>query len=121
MIADTEFPCISEAAFAVKVDVPLEAERTRTEFCRLFKRIVEQFFAVALALELGRNAYRSHCHYRDIPAVVCSDERPHKHILTDELSVLFHNKVKLGDESRIVSQLMKQIMFHTAGAVDVPE
>gem|GEM_PF-5927472 len=50
VIAYAEFTRVGKSALAVKVDIALKADRAEARFSRFLKRIIEQGFAVALAL-----------------------------------------------------------------------
>ena len=121
MVADAEFARVSKAALSVEADVPLEANRAAAESRRLFQRIVQQHFAVALPLELRCDADRSHRHDGDVPAVVAADRRAHEDVLPDQNAVLLHNKVQLRHESRVTAEPVEHIMLHAARSVHVPK
>ena len=111
----------NEAACAVEVDIALHADAACTHGGGLLQRIVQKQLAVALPLICGRDTDGPESHHGKITAIVCMDHGPHKQDMPDQLAVLFQNKVQFGDEIGIVAQHMYDVMFQTAGAVDVPE
>ena len=121
VVADAELPRVGEAALAVEGDVALEADGAEAERRRAFEREVEQLLAVALALQVRRDADRPHRQNRDVAPVVGADLRADEDVLPDDAPVLLHHEVELADERRIVAQAVQDVVFQRPRAVDVPE
>ena len=121
MVADAEAPGIGKAAVAVEADVALKQHRPEAQGRRPLQGVVQQLFAVALALQLRRDADGAHGQHGDHPAVVGVDDRAHEHVLSDQRAVLLHDEVQLPDKGRILPEHMDHIVLQTARAIDVPK
>ena len=121
VIPDAIAAGIPEAALSIELDVALKTDCSAAEKCRLLHRMIQKNLPVSFALQLRADADWSHGHDGDFSAIVCMNDRMHKHILTNQVAILFHDEVQIRHESRIISQLMQHIVLQTAGTVDVPE
>ena len=65
--------------------------------------------------------YRHCLKISSISSVVSVDHGFHKHILSDDLAVLFHHEIEFGNERRIRAQFVDHEMLEASGAVDVLE
>lgn len=55
------------------------------------------------------------------PAVIGFNYRLHKHVLPDQVPILFHDKIQFFHKRRIISKYMEHIMLHASRPVHVPK
>ena len=125
MVPDAKIPGVGESALSVEGNVSFETYGAESHFCGPVEDEVEECLAIALAFEVGMDAYGTEGQNGQCAAVVHADFGMHADGLSDE-SFRFpfadgHDKVEFGNEGRVGAQAMQDVMFEASGTVDVPE
>ena len=121
MIANAELAGIIKPALPVEAYISLKQNRTGPRFSCLFQGIVQQCLSIALSLQLRCDADRSHREHRDRSSVICLDDGPHEHVLSDQIPILLHDEIQLLYESRIIPQHMDHIVLTASRTIHIPE
>ena len=121
VVPDAKIAGVGKAAFAVKQNIALKAQRAAAQGRRPAQGFVQQHFPIALPLVLWRDADGPHGHDGDASAIVRLNPGPHEHVLPNQPAVLFHDKIQLLHKGRVLPQPMQHEMLLAARTVYVPE
>ena len=105
----------------VKVDIPFHAEESDSPFTGLLQGIAKQPQSITLPFIVRMNADGPEGPGWFPRSVGQSQFRLREHDMADKTALLFHHKVQLRDEIRIVPVLIQHKMLRATGAVHIPK